>query len=95
MQIASLISNDSFMSGLNISIPTDDLVDHLNDFVDFWIYNDGEFYPMEIHAIWSSYYEVNLTQVLHPKGFCFTFNAPKASEVFRLEKYYRNQSVLH
>jgi hypothetical protein len=89
LQITSLISSDAFMSQFNESIPTDDLVARFDDFVNFFIYDSSKMYqtyPRYIHANWSSYYEVNLTRVLHPKGFCYTFNFPGAREIFQLDK---------
>jgi hypothetical protein len=89
LQITSLISNDGFLAQLNKSIPTYDLVARLDDFVSIFIYDTDEMYqtyPMYIHANWSSYYEVNVTRVLHPKGFCYTFNMPVVQEIFHLDK---------
>lgn len=93
LQITSLISGDGFMAKMNRSIPTDDFVQRLEDFVSFWKYDSYkayQTYPMYIHAKWLSRYEVNLTRVLHPKGFCFTFNFPGSNEIFNLEKYSQN-----
>lgn len=88
MQVASLISNNGLMSSLNISIPTDDFVDRLNDFLSIWDSElDDEFeYETQMKATWRSKFKVNLTRVLHPKGFCFTFNFPPPSKVFDLNK---------
>jgi hypothetical protein len=85
MQIASLISNDDFMSSFNVSIPTNDFVEGLGDFIEFWIYESYNFYPEDINAIWLGKFEVNLTRTLHPKGFCFTFNLPKAADIFNMD----------
>jgi hypothetical protein len=87
LQITSLISQDGFISSQNLSISTDDFVDRLSEFVDFWYISDRNLYPNDMHATWLSYFEVNLTRVLHPKGFCFTFNFPGTSEFFRLDRF--------
>lgn len=77
MQIASLISNDGFMSSLNVSIPTDDFVERLDDFVSFWYYGEHHpDFPDFTRANWTANYDANFTRVLHPKGFCYTFNYP-------------------
>lgn len=89
VQITSMISNDGFVSKMNVPIATDDFVDRLSDFVSFWQYDRSKVYgtyPRYIQANWSSYYEVNLTRVLHPKGFCYTFNFPGISQFFHVEK---------
>jgi hypothetical protein len=82
-----MISKDGFISSLNLSISTHDFVDRLSDFVDFWDFSHDNLYPNDMHATWLSYFEVNLTRVLHPKGFCFTFNFPGTSEFFHLERF--------
>jgi hypothetical protein len=84
MQITSLIARDGFMASLNISIPTDDFIERLEDFGSIWHYDDdfGFGLPEQMAAGWNDLYSVDFTRVLHPKGFCFTFNIPKFSEVF-------------
>lgn len=88
MQITSLISNDGFMSSLNISIPTDDFIERLDDFMNLWESDkDDEFeYQRLMSANWYDIYKVNLVRVLHRKGFCFTFNSPNVSEVFNFDE---------
>lgn len=88
MQITSLISNDGIMSSLNVSIETDDFVDRLDDFISIWYYDKmfGGDYPVQMSATWNTSYPVNFMRVLHPKGFCYTFNFPEVSEVFNLNR---------
>lgn len=77
MQIASLISNDGFMSSLNVSISTDDFVEVMDDFVSVWYY--GPYhpdFPAFLHGNWTTEFDANFTRILHPKGFCYTFNYP-------------------
>ena len=87
LQVTSLISSDGFMKNFNIS--TDDFLERLREYYDFWQYDQqssNKMYVQRMLANWSAEYEANLTQVLHPKGFCFTFNFPNASEFYHLEK---------
>jgi hypothetical protein len=86
MQITSLISNDEAMLTFNLSIPTDDFVDRLDDFISFWNYQEGDFYPRDQYAMWDSHFEVNFTRILQPEGFCYTFNLPMISEFFHVDK---------
>lgn len=88
MQITSLISNDIFMSSLNISIPTDDFIERLDDFMNLWESDkDDEFdYQRLMSASWYGAYKVNLIRVLHRKGFCFTFNSANVSEIFNFDE---------
>lgn len=88
MQIASLISEDDFMARFNTSIPTDDFIDRLDDFLSFWHYDSQpiyQTYARYMKANWSESYEVNLTQVLYRTGFCDTFNFPNASQFFNMD----------
>jgi hypothetical protein len=86
MQITSLIANDGFMASLNVSIPTDDFVERLGDFIGVWYFDEffGDEFPEQMRASWNVSYSVEFTRVLHPKGFCYTFNIPKSSEVFHM-----------
>ena len=82
MQIISLVSNDGLMAGFNISIPTDDLIERLGDFISMWHYESYpryQTYTQHTYANFTEKYEVNLTQVINRNGFCYTFNFPNAS----------------
>jgi hypothetical protein len=92
MQIISLISNDKFLSNFNISIPTDNLIDRLNDFIlvffnIFSLYNKTtDIYPINMNTNWTSQYEANWTRILHKTGFCYTFNFSNSTQLFNLEE---------
>jgi hypothetical protein len=88
MQILSLISNDRFLSNLNVSIPTDNLIDRLNDFISIFQYNEDpeNVHPVNMQASWKRFHETLWTRILHKTGFCYTFNFPNANQVFKLEK---------
>jgi hypothetical protein len=88
MQIISLISNDRFLSNFNVSIPTDNLIDRLTDFITLFQTTPSinSPYPIHMKANWSQQYETNWTRTLHKTGFCYTFNFPNSTQFFNREK---------
>lgn len=92
MQIISVISGDDFLSELNISIPTDDLIERLEDFVSFFFIDfsrDGsgslDHYSRTCLGNWTNYFPVNMTKVLMRTGFCYTFNFPNLEKFYNFE----------
>lgn len=90
MQIISVIYGDERLSNLNLTIPTDDFVERLNDFFPFFSRGIGSNervrnnHAKNCRANWTMEYEVNLTKVLGPNGFCYTFNLPKLEKLYKL-----------
>lgn len=84
-QILAITLHDDTLAELNVSVPTDDLVERLDDFQKLlqkhlsWRY-------VGIRANWTEKYEVNLTQTFGPNSLCYTFNFPGAAKFFHLEK---------
>jgi hypothetical protein len=89
LQVTSLIANDGLMASMNISIPTNDFIKQLEQFPVIWHYErdrDHGPYPYQMYANWTEKYETSFTRILHPKGFCYTFNFPEASQLYDLDK---------
>jgi hypothetical protein len=89
MQIASLVTRDGLMAKLNISIPTDDLIERLDDFLSPFVYESQEkfkTYPLNVKANWTEKHEVNLTRIISKEGFCYTFNIPNPSLLLNLDE---------
>jgi hypothetical protein len=91
MQIISLISNDRFLSNLNVSVSTENMISRLNDFFSLLRYEPIEpdlnaLSPIFLNGNWSNRYEANWTETLHKTGFCYTFNFPNSSQFFHLDE---------
>jgi hypothetical protein len=92
LQVISLLYNDDFLLSLNVSIPTDDFVDRLSEFTNFWIRNRRQnmkyFYKNQLKtclARFSYRFEVRMVKILSKTGFCHTFNFPNFDDFFNLK----------
>lgn len=102
MQIIGIISGDDFLSDLNISIPTDDLIERLEDFVPFWFRDhnrDGSRQKNDKYckSNWANSFPVNMTRILWKTGFCYTFNMPKLKSFYNFDavhKYLREEQEI-
>jgi len=89
MQVASLVAGDQFMSASfpNLSIPTYDLVEKLEDFQDIFgqPFYKTSIVPYNFVANWTERYPVFMTRTLWKIGFCYTFNFPSSSRIYNMD----------
>jgi hypothetical protein len=80
MQAVALATNDEFLVSYNLSVDADDVLDYMKNLTYIWM--DWTFSK---NAEFDDMYNVNLSLVAGPSGYCYSFNIANASDLFHLD----------
>jgi hypothetical protein len=82
MQAVALATNDEFLVSYNLSIDAGDVLEYMKNLTYGWM--DRKFSK---YAEFDDLYNVNMSLVAGPSGYCYNFNMANASDLLHLDLY--------
>jgi hypothetical protein len=82
MQAVALATNDEFLVPYNLTIDAGDVLEYMENLTYIWM---DQTFTKQVE--FDDLYNVNLSLVAGPSGFCYNFNMVNASDLFHLDLY--------